>query len=151
MNSIIIRKILSTAQKLDRLGKYKAADEIFLKVSQYGPNSTTKNPNVQYYEYGVIEPELDENEINYRTKKPNLRKPEYYDLGGEADGANMEGLLNGPDSVPGPAFIDPGNPASSPSMAIHGGEELDDRFSYENNYQENEESGNGWKNRIPNR
>ena len=133
MNSIFIRKILSTAQKLDRLGKYKAADEIFLKVSQYGPNGNEKNPSVQYFEMDLIQIELDENEFNYRTKKPNLRKPEYYDLGGEADGPNQEGLLNGPDSVPGPAFIDPGNVASSPSMA---GGDLSS-FTWEEAYENN--------------
>ena len=81
----------------------------------------------------LIQIELDENEFNYRTKKPNLRKPEYYDLGGEADGPNQEGLLNGPDSVPGPAFIDPGNVASSPSMA---GGDLSS-FTWEEAYENN--------------
>lgn len=148
MNSTNIRKILSAAKRLDDLGRYKEADKIFLKISQYGPNGTAKNPAVQYYGYDVIEPELDENQLNYQ-KKPNLRKPEYYDLGGEADGPNMEGILNGPDPVPGPAFIDPGNPASSPSMAIRSGDELDDKFSFENNYEKNVENGKGYINYVP--
>ena len=79
-----------------------------------------------------------------QTKKPNKIPKEYYDLGGEADGQNIEGLLHGPDNVPGPAYIDPGNLASSPSMA---GDV--DSFTFEATYQKNVDDGNGWKNRIP--
>jgi hypothetical protein len=70
-------------------------------------------------------------------------------LGGESDGQNIEGLLHGPDNVPGPAYVDPGNPASSPSMAIHSGADLCDKFSWEETYQKNVDEGNGWKNRLP--
>ena len=72
-------------------------------------------------------------------------------MGGEADGQNIEGLLHGPDNVPGPAYVDPGNPASSPSMAISNGEDLNDKFSWEETYEKNVDDGNAWKNRIPNR
>ena len=68
----------------------------------------------------------------------------YFDLGGEADGQNIEGLLHGPDNVPGPAYIDPGNLSSSPSMA---GDV--DSFTFEATYQKNVDDGNAWKNRIP--
>jgi hypothetical protein len=74
---------------------------------------------------------------------------EYFDLGGEADGQSIEGQLHGPDNVPGPAYIDPGNPASSPSMAISNGEDLTDKFSWEETYEKNVDEGNAWKNRIP--
>ena len=67
-------------------------------------------------------------------------------MGGEQDGPNIEGLLHGPDSVPGPAYIDPGNLASSPSMA---GDTLS--FTWEETYQKNVDEGNAWKNRLPNR
>ena len=69
MNSLILENILSAAKKLDNLGKYAEADKIFLKVSQYGPNGTTKNPNVQYFKMDEIEDEYEQNEFNYRTKK----------------------------------------------------------------------------------
>ena len=57
--------------------------------------------------------------------------------------------IDGPDNVPGPAYVDPGNPASSPSMAIHSGADLCDKFSWEETYQKNVDEGNGWKNRLP--
>ena len=133
MNSLIFKNILLAAKKLDNLGRYAEADKLFLKVSQYGPNGTSKNQSVQYFEMDEIDDEYKQNEYNYRTKNPPLRVPEYYDLGGEADGPNMEGILNGPDSVPGPAYIDPGNQASSPSMA---GGDLS-YFTWEEAYENN--------------
>lgn len=148
MNSKQIQRFIRIARKLDLDGEYKKSDLIFVRLSQYYPEqSLTKSPMVQYVEFdddSVLQDEMTENEQNYRKKKPNLVVKEYYDLGGEADGANLEGLLNGPDSVPGPAYIDPGNLASSPSMA---GDV--DGFTYEETYQKNVDEGNSWKNRIP--
>jgi hypothetical protein len=148
MNSKQIQRFIRIARKLDLDGEYKKSDLIFVRLAQYYPEqSLTKVPMVQYVEFddnSVLQDEITENEQNYRKKKPNLVVKEYYDLGGEADGENLEGLLNGPDSVPGPAYIDPGNLASSPSMA---GDV--DGFSYEETYQKNVDEGNSWKNRIP--
>jgi hypothetical protein len=36
-------------------------------------------------------------------------------------------------------------------MAIHSGEDLCDKFSWEETYEKNVDEGNAWKNRIPNR
>lgn len=145
MNLNTLTKIIKIASKLDSMGNYKLSDSLFVKVAQYYPEqSLTKIPTVQYVEYDEVEDEYLENEKNYRKKKPNLIPKQYFDLGGEADGQNIEGLLNGPDSVPGPAYIDPGNLASSPSMA---GDV--DHFTWEETYERNVEEGNGWKNRIP--
>ena len=83
------------------------------------------------------------------TKDPKRVRKSFYDLTDEddqVDGMNIEALLHGPDSVPGPAYIDPGNLASSTSMA---GDV--DYFTYEETYQKNKDEGNGWKNRIPRR
>jgi hypothetical protein len=60
---------------------------------------------------------------------------------------NMEGLLHGLDSVPGPAYVDPGNLASSPSMAMGDLRE----FTWENAYEANNDSTNRWKNLVPKR
>ena len=125
---------------------------MFEKIAQYYPQqSVTQSPNVSLVPYEEIEEETKQND--YWRQKINPRKipKEYFDLGGEADGPNIEGLLHGPDNVPGPAYIDPGNPASSPSMAIHSGEDLCDKFSWEETYEKNVDEGNAWKNRIPNR
>lgn len=145
MNLDTLKKIIKIASKLDTQGNYKLSDKLYVKVAQYYPEqSLTKVPTVQYVEYDEIEDEFLENEKNYRKKKPNLIPKQYFDLGGEKDGANIEGLLHGPDSVPGPAYIDPGNLASSPSMA---GDV--DHFTWELTYQKNVDEGHSWKNRIP--
>ena len=140
-----IEFLIKKAKILDSLGKFKESDNLFVKISQYYPEqSLTKNPSVQYFEMDDIADEYEENEKNYRTKKPNLRVPEYHSFNIGEDEENLEGKLNGPDSVPGPAYVDPGNLASSPSMA---GDV--DCFTWEETYEKNVEDGNGWKNRIP--
>ncbi len=144
---IILFKICKT---LDSVGKYAQSDKIFNKFAQYYPQqSVTKLPYVHYVEYYEIEDEYKENDFFRQKIKPNRLVRDYFDLGGEADGPNIEGMLHGPDSVPGPAYIDPGNPASSPSMAVHSGQDLCDKFSWEETYQKNVDEGNGWKNRLP--
>ena len=145
----VILKVCST---LDRYGKFATSDKLFNKFAQYYPQqSVTKVPHVNYVEYEEIEDEYKENDFWRQRVNPRKIPKEYRDLGGEADGQNIEGLLHGPDNVPGPAYVDPGNPASSPSMAIHSGEDLCDKFSWEETYQKNVDEGNSWKNRIPNR
>jgi hypothetical protein len=145
----VILKVCST---LDRNGKFATSDKLFNRFAQYYPQqSVTKVPHVNYVEYDEIEDEYKENDFWRQRINPRKIPKEYRDLGGEADGQNIEGLLHGPDNVPGPAYVDPGNPASSPSMAIHSGEDLHDKFSWEETYQKNVDEGNGWKNRLPNR
>ena len=152
MNAKSIQTIIKICSRLDKSGEYLKSDKLFEKIAQYYPQqSITQSPNVSLVPYEEIEEETKQND--YWRQKINPRKvpKEYMDLGGEADGANIEGQLHGPDNVPGPAYVDPGNPASSPSMAIHSGEDLCDKFSWEETYQKNVDEGNSWKNRIPNR
>ena len=150
MNSNLQLKLLRIASDLDKIGNFVESDDLFIKISQYYPQqSLTKVPMVQYVEYDELEDEFINNEENYRKKKPNLVVKQYFDLTSEddqEDGMSLEALLNGSDSVPGPAYIDPGNLASSPSMA---GDSTS--FTYEETYQKNVDEGNGWKNRIPRR
>lgn len=152
MDAKSIYKIIKICSTLDRRGKYLISDNLLEKVAQYYPQqSVTQSPNVSLVPYDELEEEYKQND--YWRQKINPRKvpKEYRDLGGEADGANIEGQLHGPDNVPGPAYVDPGNPVSSPSMAVHSGEDLDDKFSWDETYQKNVDEGNIWKNRIPNR
>lgn len=137
--------LLQKASILDKQGHYLKSDAIFLRLANYYQLDTVTNPGVSEALYDEMEDEF-QNAEQLRRKKPNLLPKQYFDLGGEADGQNMEGLLNGPDSVPGPAYIDPGNLASSPSMAG----DVDGHL-FSETYEKNEEEGNGWKNRIPNR
>ena len=137
MNATSIQTIIKICSKLDKKGHYSKADNLFEKIAQYYPQqSVTQSPNVSLVPYDEIEEETKQND--YWRQKINPRKipKEYFDLGGEA---------------PGPAYIDPGNPASSPSMAIHSGEDLNDKFSWEETNGKNIDEGNAWKNRLPNR
>jgi hypothetical protein len=152
MNTTSIQTIIKICSKLDKKGYYSKADNLFEKVAQYYPQqSITQSPNVSLVPYEDIEEETKQNDFWRQKINPRKIPKEYFDLGGEADGQSIEGQLHGPDNVPGPAYIDPGNPASSPSMAISNGEDLTDKFSWEETYEKNVDDGNAWKNRIPNR
>ena len=142
MNAKSIQTIIKICSTLDRKGEYIKSDNLFEKIAQYYPQqSVTQSPNVSLVPYEEIEEETKQND--YWRQKINPRKipKEYRDLGGEADGQNIEGQLHGPDNVPGPAYVDPGNPASSPSMAIQSGDDLCDKFSWEETYQKNVDEG----------
>ena len=152
MKANSIQTLIKLCSRLDKTGHYSKADLLFEKIAQYYPQqSVTQSPNVSLVPYEDIEEETKQNDFWRQKINPRKIPKEYFDLGGEADGQNIEGLLHGPDNVPGPAYIDPGNPASSPSMAIHSGEDLNDKFSWEETNGKNIDEGNAWKNRLPNR
>lgn len=111
--------LIHRANKLDSIGRYKEADNILIKIANYYPEqSYTKTKDISYFEWDdITDEQFKDNNKNYIEKKPNLIPKEYYQLPVGKDEENMEGKLNGEDSVPGPAYIDPGNIASSPSMA----------------------------------
>lgn len=152
MKANSIQTLIKLCSRLDKTGHYSESDLLFEKIAQYYPQqSVTQSPNVSLVPFEEIEEETKQNDFWRQKINPRKLPKEYFDLGGEADGQNIEGQLHGPDSVPGPAYIDPGNPQSSPSMAVHSGEDLNDRFSWEETYDKNVDEGNAWKNRIPNR
>ena len=142
--------LLKLAQRLDSNEQYKQADILFNRVASYYPEqSQTKNKDISYFEWDETTNEQfqDNNEANIE-KKPNLLQKEYFNLGDGTDPAkkeelSQEGLLNGPSGVTGPAYIDPGNVASSPSMAGGNMEE----FKWENVRNEDHPEYN----RIPRR
>jgi hypothetical protein len=133
MNKSDLIKLIKISHKLDSLGYFRSADILSKKIANYYPEQSLLSNDNMYstIPYKDVEDEYEENQELYYKNKPNLRVPEYHDLGGEADGQNIEGQLNGPDSVPGPAAIDPGNVASSPSMA---GGDLSS-FTWEESYE----------------
>ena len=150
MKANSIQTLIKLCSRLDKTGHYSKADLLFGKIAQYYPQqSVTQSPNVSLVPYEDIEEETKQNDFWRQKINPRKIPKEYFDLGGEADGQSIEGQLHGPDNVPGPAYIDPGNPASSPSMAVHSGEDLCDKFSWEETYEKNVDEGNAWKNRIP--
>jgi hypothetical protein len=150
MKANSIQAIIKLCSRLGKTGHYSKSDLLFGKIAQYYPQqSVTQSPNVSLVPYEEIEEETKQNDFWRQKINPRKIPKEYFDLGGEADGQSIEGQLHGPDNVPGPAYIDPGNPASSPSMAVHSGEDLCDKFSWEETYEKNVDEGNAWKNRIP--
>jgi len=150
MKANSIQTLIKLCSRLDKTGHYSKADLLFERIAQYYPQqSVTQSPNVSLVPYEDIEEETKQNDFWRQKINPRKIPKEYFDLGGEADGQSIEGQLHGPDNVPGPAYIDPGNPASSPSMAVHSGEDLCDKFSWEETYEKNVDEGNAWKNRIP--
>jgi hypothetical protein len=147
-----LKHLIDAANALDDRGMQPEADLITAvanRVAQYLPKTWDIDPNLHYDQFVVpykeLEDEFEEND-DLRQKQPRYRSPEYRDLVGDED-RNMEGLLHGSDSVPGPAYVDPGSIASSPSMAMG---DLTD-FTWENAYEANNDSTNRWKNLVPRR
>lgn len=143
-------KILKLAHELDLANRYKEADILFNRIANYYPEqSYTKTKDISYFEWDdITDEQFKDNNKNYIEKKPNLLPKEYFNLGDgtdpeKTDELSQEGLLNGPSGVTGPAYIDPGNVASSPSM---GGGHLEE-FLWKNVRDENHPEYN----RVPRR
>lgn len=142
--------LLKLAQKLDSNGQYKQADILFNRVANYYPEqSYTKTKDISYFEWDeTTDEQFQDNNEAYIEKKPNLLQKEYFNQGDgtdpeKTDELSQEGLINGPSGVTGPAYIDPGNVASSPSM---GGGNMEE-FEWENVHDEDHPEYN----RIPRR
>lgn len=139
MNKITLSEFVKISKHLDSIGSFEDADRLFVKISNYYPEqSQTKTKDISYFEWDeTTDEQFKNNNENYIEKKPNLMQKEYFNLGDgsdpkKKDELSIQGLLNGPSGVTGPAYIDPGNLASSPSMAG----DLD-YFSWEEAYENN--------------
>lgn len=149
MNKINLSEFVKISKHLDYMGNFKDADKLFVKISNYYPEqSQTKTKDISYFEWDeTTDEQFQDNNRNYIEKKPNLIQKEYFNLGDgtdpkKKDELSQEGLLNGPSGVTGPAYIDPGNLASSPSMS--GGV---DNFTWDEVYDEDHPEYN----RVPRR
>jgi hypothetical protein len=127
--------LLKLANALDSNGQYKQADILFNRLANYNvEQSQLKTKDISYFEWDeTTDEQFQDNNEAYIEKKPNLLQKEYFNQGDGTDPAkkdelSQEGLLNGPSGVTGPAYIDPGNVASSPSM---GGGNLE-QFEWKN-------------------
>ncbi len=150
--NVVLQHLVQMANLLDDRDMTREADsltEVLTRVSQYLHKTWDIDPNSHYENFVVpfkeLEDEFEEND-DLRQKQPRYRTPDYHNIVGDED-VNMEGLLHGADNVPGPAYVDPGNIASSPSMAMGDLSE----FTWKNSYEANEDSTNRWKNLIPKR
>lgn len=119
MDFVKLRKLVKFAHNLDINGEYKKADKVFVKISQYYPEqSVTKVQNVQQVDFSedsILQDEIDENQTNYWTKKPNWVVKESKGRPAAKDDMSTEAKLHG-SQTDGATAYDPGNPASSPSM-----------------------------------
>jgi len=120
MDFVKLQKLVKLAHNLDLNGEYKKADKVFVKLSQYYPEqSVTKVENVKQVDFSedsVLQDEIDENWTNYFDKHPPFVVKETKGRPAAKDDMSTEAKLNG-SQTDGAAAYDPGNPASSPSMA----------------------------------
>lgn len=145
-----MREILRTLELLDKGGYYKTADHL--------ENQLIKLSAFPYNLVGLDELPLSarnspwrDNEEDYEEydrkffEEFRQRIPDYRTLKTAPDELNMEGKVHGEDTVPGPAYVDPGNLASSPSM--NGSL---DYFTWEQAHDANQ-GPEYWKNLTPRR
>lgn len=134
---------------LDKHGFYKISDAFqrqFVKIADWPYNLTS----LDELPLSARQTTWDKNKEDYNQfddlfwKELKQRLPDYRGLNTDkSDVDNMEGELHGPDSVPGPAYVYPGENPISPSMM--GG--LDD-FTWENTHDVNK-GPDEWKNLQP--
>lgn len=115
--TIELIKIMNT---LDSLGYYKEADNLAVLVkvaaSPYHPAAMDELPiESRMIPWSSQEQDYQEYEKNFYELFYKHRLPTYRTLPGSEE-VGVDGMMHGPDSVPGPAVIDQGNPISSPSM-----------------------------------
>ena len=82
MNIIKLSEFIKLAKHLDSVGKFKEADNLLIKISNYYPEqSQTKTKDISYFEWDeTTEEQFKDNDTNYITKKPNLLQKEYYHI-----------------------------------------------------------------------
>lgn len=117
-----MREILKAIDLLDENGFYKLSDNIlnhFIKTAAWPYNLT----NIDTLPFSARFVTWRRNQDDYNQyddvfwKELKQRIPDYHALPVDKDEQhNLEGELHGDDPVPGPAYVDPGNLASSPSM-----------------------------------
>lgn len=113
--------IIKLLNILDEKGLYKKADKLdnIIRTAAWPYNLTSLDElplSARFYSFKNNENDFKEFDRKF-FKELQMRIPDYFKLRTSPEEENnIEGLMHGPDSVPGPAYIDPENPASSPSM-----------------------------------
>lgn len=154
MKSNFVASRIKLAHNLDKIGLYKASDNIFselLKIAQIIPDFTsTKHDIVGKVPYADLEEEFENADRARLDKQDRFRSPDYYDDGesDEPDEQNTEAKLHGPSGT-GIAYVDPGPSTKSAGMDESANDGSLDNFTYENTYEQNVADGKGYLNRIP--
>ena len=146
-----MKNTLKAIDLLEENGYYKLADQFqneLIKLAAFPYNLTSLDElpmSARFYTWERNEDDFNEFDRKF-LKELKDRIPDYRNLRTDSDEKlNMEGEMHGDDAVPGPAYVDPGNPASSPSMS--GGL---DYFTWDVAHDENQ-GPEYWKNLLPRR
>lgn len=117
-----MKSVLKTIDLLEEAGQYRLADFFqnqLIKVAAWPYNLTSLDElplSARYYTWQRNENEFSEFDDKF-WKELKVRLPDYRNLKTDNDEKlNLEGEMHGEDPTPGPAYVDPGNLVSSPSM-----------------------------------
>ena len=117
-----MKSILKAIDLLEKNGQYRMADKfqnemIRLAAWPYNLVALDELPlSARFYTWQRNEKDFQEFDRKF-YQELKWRIPDYRNLKTDKDEAlNLEGEMHGPDAVPGPDYVDPGNLASSPSM-----------------------------------
>ena len=146
-----MKTVLKAIDLLEANGCYRLADQFqdhMIRVAAFPYNLTALDElplSARFYTWDRNEADFEEfDDIFWKELK--VRLPDYRNLNTDkTDKLNFEGKLHGDDPVPGPAYVDPGNLASSPSM--NGSL---DYFTWEEAHDSNT-GPDYWKNLLPRR
>ena len=146
-----MKTVLKAIDLLEANGYYRLADQFqnhMIRVAAFPYNLTALDElplSARFYTWDRNEADFEEfDDIFWKELK--VRLPDYRTLNTDkSDKLNFEGALHGGDPVPGPAYVDPGNLASSPSM--NGSL---DYFTWEEVHDSNT-GPDYWKNLLPRR
>ena len=146
-----MKDILKTIDLLEQNGYYRTADAFqdqFMKLAAFPYNLTSIDElpmSARQYTWERNKADFEESDTKF-WKELKQRIPDYRSLNTDPDEEfNMEGALHGPDSVPGPAYVEQTSPGVSPSM--NGG--LED-FTWDKSHDANQ-GPEYWKNLQPRR
>ncbi len=117
-----MKSILKTIDLLDEAGQYRWADILsthLVKTAAFPYNLSALDElplDARYTTWRENENDYEEYDDKF-WKELKIRIPDYRTPNTDSDEQlNMEGEMHGPDPVPGPAYVDPTNLATSPSM-----------------------------------
>jgi len=146
-----MKEVLKAIDLLERNGNFKMADKFqneMIKLAAFPYNLTSLDElplSARFYTWKRNEKDFQEFDRKF-YEELKWRIPDYRNLNTDDDEKlNLEGAMHGEDPVPGPAYVDPGNLASSPSM--NGSL---DYFTWDEAHDSNQ-GPNYWKNLLPRR
>jgi len=144
-------KIANVANTLDENGMHQEADVLTNIIIRKAQTLNLQDWNIpvdsRMWPYQADESELHKKENDF-WNQPRFRKPQYIDIPGgtNSDKDTDESIFaqNNDQEISGPAYVDQGNPISSPSM-------MNDMKQFEWDNIHPDGATDRWKNIIPRR